>query len=105
MKKILFFGLFCAFCGTLSAQSYKYCKLETIEPKLTSLQVIASIDTGQVAFTIKDRTVKDPDGKDKLFNSDVQVLELMQSKGWEVYLINVRENRTYSTIYLLRKEI
>jgi hypothetical protein len=103
MKKLLFFGVFMAVFSLLEAQVYRYCRVEVIEPKLTSLQVIAYVDTGQVAMSFKDRIVKTADGKDKLFNSDVEVLNLMSSKNWEVVSVVLRPNNNFSTVYLFRK--
>jgi len=91
MKKILFIFLFLApfFCKAQSdttAKHEQYCMI-IATAKLFSTKVTISIDFGQeMSFWHRDQRIKDDSGKVISFNSVIDALNYMSSKGW--YFVN-----------------
>jgi len=89
-----------------SIKSFGYCEIVG-SGSLFSTKVKIEVDYGQeVSFWNQDRRMKDENGKSVKFNSMVDALNSMGSKGWEfvqAYVVTVSNQNTYH--WLLKIEI
>ena len=79
---------------------YVYCELVGTQ-KFLSTKIIVSVDYGEYGTTLKSKF-----GKHKLFNSMIDGLNYMGSKGWEfvqAYTITLNNSSIYH--YVLKKTI
>jgi hypothetical protein len=88
MKKILIIALFlCPFLcqaqsDTTNTKHEQYCMI-IATAKLFSTKVSISVDFGQeMRYWHRDQTIKDQQGNVMNFNSVIDALNFMSSKGW-----------------------
>lgn len=89
-----------------SKRTEEYC-LILASSKLFSTKVDISIDFGQETKLFSDSRYKDQEGKVKVFNSVIDALNYMNSKGWEfvnAYAISIQgSGQVYH--YLMKRKI
>lgn len=115
MKKVLLLAVMAMFSisylysqttdSIQSKKSYAYCELVGTKG-VFSTKVKVEVDFGQaVSFFNQDRRLKDENGNSIQFNSMIDALNSMGSKGWvfvQAYAITMGNTNVYH--YLLKKE-
>jgi len=113
MKKLFFltivslFVSFCAFSQTYS-RTYQYAEMVATQ-KLFSTKITLTIDYGDPLILFKsDFRVKDSAGKVESFNSVVDAMNYLDSKGWEfITAFPVSTGQSGGSVYhyLFRRKI
>ncbi len=106
MKKLLLIAVFCFTCIYSSAQnenaSYIYCKIVGTQ-KFLSHKVTVEIDYGQAKKFGEKQKLRDEDGKPVTFNSMIDAMNWMGSKGWEFCQAYVITTQNQSVCHWLLK--
>jgi len=108
MKKLFLFSAFIVVCCLVHAQqqNYVYCELVGTG-KIFSSKVTVQADFGQETTYWKGvDEIKDENGKKIRFNSMVDAMNFMGTKGWEfvqAYVVTESNQSVYR--WLLKKEI
>ncbi len=104
MKTILFILLIFFPIITFSQDvKYRYCRVSFVFKTGQSTQCNMVADSGQVG-SINDKKYTDATGGPKEFNSDIEGINVMASKGWEVISTFISPNGL-GIYYVLKKRI
>jgi len=111
MKKLLlltFFLLSISLTAFSQTRTYQYAEMVATQ-KLFSTKIIISIDFGDPLIAFKtDLRIKDSAGKVESFNSVVDAMNYLDSKGWEfisAFPVSVGQSGGSVYHYLFRRKL